>query len=87
MFWTKKSRNVDRTTAILSVVAMLALLTAAGAMRWAWVLLDEQVELRKDFVELQNRQDQLEIQFDFWDKKVAEERKELKELRTSAPAR
>jgi hypothetical protein len=51
-------------TAIL--IAVLALMFAIGTARWSWLILDEQVALRKDFMKLRNEMDQTNINVDAW---------------------
>lgn len=78
-FKKKEDRgNISATNAIAILLATLALAVALGAARWSWYMIDELVQLRQDFNDLKNQQDQLKIQFDFWDQKVSAERSQLR---------
>ncbi len=78
-FKKKEPHNeVSAPTAAAILLATLALAVALGAARWSWYMIDELVQLRQDFNDLKNEQDQLKIQFDFWDQKVSSERSQLR---------
>ena len=81
MFGFKKrseAGSVSMGQAVTAIVAVLALFIAIGAARWSWYTVEEQIMLRQDFNELKNGQDQLKIQFDYWDQKVSAERTQLR---------
>lgn len=86
MLFKKKEEgsNVTLGQALGIILGTLSLCVAIGAARWSWYTVEELIQLRMDFNELRNRQDQLEIQFDYWDQKVSSERTQLKRLRIDA---
>lgn len=56
------------------IVGLVALLATAGTARWTWLVVDEQVKLREEFMQLKNQQEQVGIQYEFWLKQLQEER-------------
>jgi hypothetical protein len=87
-FGKKEEKNaIADSTAATVILAIISLCLALGAARWSWATTEEQIQLRQDFNELKNQQDQLKMQFDFWDAKVTEERRMMKELRDEVTAK
>ncbi|HTK04736.1 MAG TPA: hypothetical protein VL500_04075 [Candidatus Eisenbacteria bacterium] len=83
MFGFKKKSetgSVPMGQAVTAIVAVLALFIAIGAARWSWYTVEELIMLRQDFNELKNGQEQLKIQFDYWDQKVSAERMQLRKM-------
>jgi len=81
MFGFRKKNDNSTVTlgqALTTVVAVVALFFGIGAARWSWFAVEELILLRQDFNELKNGQEQLKIQFDYWDQKVSEERANLR---------
>jgi hypothetical protein len=79
--WPFRNKHDDEYQLRFSNSAMIAIVVAAislaisiGVVRWSWLLLDEQIQLRNDFQELQARQDQVGIQYEFWLQQLQEER-------------
>ncbi|MDD5251738.1 MAG: hypothetical protein PHT12_03830 [Patescibacteria group bacterium] len=74
--WRNSHDKIDSATAAALFLAAAALAIAAGTFRWSWLIMDEQIQLRKDYLELKNQQDQLEMNYDAWngfvDKKINE---------------
>jgi len=68
-------------TAAAIGIAVASLALAAGVCRWSWLIVDEQVRLRQDFMQLKNDQEQLYTQFEFWNQQVQKERRELGEMK------
>lgn len=88
MFPFKKKENhndISAPTAVAILLSTVALAVALGAARWSWYMIDELVQIRQDFNDLKNQQDQLKIQFDFWDQKVSAERAQLRMMRQQQP--
>lgn len=81
MFFKKHGKDIPPTTAVALTLAALSLVIAAGVARWALFLANDLIAVRKEFAELRNAQEQLTIQFDFWDQKVTQERAALREKR------
>lgn len=81
MFFRRKEgrAEIPPATAAAILLAVVALAIAIGVARWSWLILDEQLKLRQDFMDLKTSQEQLNTQFDFWDKKVESERQQLKQ--------
>ena len=81
MFFRRKEGRTEIPTATVAAVliAVVALAVSIGVARWSWLILDEQIKLRQDFIDLKTSQEQLNTQFDFWDKKVESERQQLKQ--------
>lgn len=78
-FKKKEDHNsISLPTALALLLATLALAVAIGAARWSWYIVNEVVSLRQDFSDLRSEQEQLKIQFDFWDQKVSDERRQLR---------
>jgi hypothetical protein len=73
----KQLEPVAAWAIVLSVVALAA---ALGVARWSWLMLDEQISLRKEFVELKNEQVQTNIQYEYWLGKIRAERDEMRKL-------
>ena len=71
---SKLRKDVSAPTAIAIILATIALFTAYGSWRSSWVLLDEQLRLRKDFSALRNDQVQTGIQYEYWLGKLKAER-------------
>ncbi len=72
--------KVPATTAVALFIAIIALALVAGVARWSWLLMDEQLQLRRDFTDLKSAQDQLNIQFEFWSDQLQKERAEIRKL-------
>jgi len=79
-FKKKTDMDLPRETVIAVALSAVALIVSVGCMRWSYLLMDEQIQLRTEFSELQNAQDQLKIQFDHWDAKAGEQRMELRKM-------
>ncbi len=85
-FKKKEDRNdVPAATAAAIILAAAALCIGLAAARWSWLAVDEQVRIRQDFNDLKSQQDQLKIQFDYWDQKVSAERAQLRMMRLQQP--
>jgi|GEM_PF-1944127 hypothetical protein len=80
LFRRSDKPKIPTATVTAILLGVIALAVAAGLFRWSWIILDEQISLRRDFMELQNQQEQLNIQFDFWNGKLQEERQAIKDL-------
>ncbi len=76
-----KDVNFNYPTMIAVILSVISLAIAIGLVRWSWLLLDEQVTLRKDFVDLTARQDQIDIQYEFWLEQLEEDLEEVKTLK------
>ena len=78
--YNKKSdiNKIPNSVAVAILLAVIALTTSLGVARWSWLLLDEQLDLRRELNELQMRQTQVETQYEFWLGQVEENLKELK---------
>jgi len=81
----EEPERMPYATAAAIIIAVIALALAAGVCRWSWLLMDEQIQLRKDFMQLKNSQDQSNIQYEFWSKEIQKERAQLKDLAPQAP--
>jgi hypothetical protein len=71
---TLATKQIDPAAAWALIVSAVALMASLGVARWSWLLLDEQVQLRKDFIELKNEQEQSNIQYEYWLGKLKDER-------------
>ena len=67
-------KRIEPAVAASLLIATIALVGAVGVARWSWLLLDEQTNLRRDFVKLQNDQQQTYIQYEFWLNQLKQER-------------
>lgn len=76
MFFKKKTPTdqIPVSTVIAMAVATVALIAAVGVAKWTLFIVEDLVALRQDFTALQNEQNQLKMQFDFWDTQVTKER-------------
>jgi len=74
-----KNITIPYPMLIAVIISFITLAISVGLIRWSWLLLDEQVRLRKDFVDLSARQDQVGIQYEFWLEQLQEEREASKE--------
>lgn len=83
MFFKKKAPadQIPASTVVALAIAVVALVTAVGTAKWTLFIVDDLVSLRQDFAALRNEQDQLKIQFDYWDQKVSEERMMIRKLK------
>lgn len=66
--------TLSKEGAAAIILAVLSFAIAGIASYTAWSLFDEQVRLRKDFVELGERQQQVEIQYEYWLRRLQDER-------------
>ncbi len=73
--------RIPPATAAAIFISFIALGLAAGLFRWSWLLMDEQVRLRKEFMELKSAQDQINIQYEFWSNQLQKERAEIQKLK------
>ena len=71
--------NIPTATAVALIVAVVSLALAAGVCRWSWLIVDEQIRLRRALAELQDSQAQLNTQFEFWNQQIQKERQEIKD--------
>lgn len=74
LMWPFKKRtdgDLTKGEFIAIIIAVIALMFAIGTARWSWLLLDEQIQIRKDFMELKNQMDQTNINVDAWLDKIA----------------
>ena len=82
--WKRKNsekndmNKIPNSVAIAILLAVVALTASLGVARWSWLLLDEQLDLRKELNELRVRQTQVETQYEFWLGQVQEERAMMK---------
>lgn len=76
MFFKKKpsTEQIPVSTVVAMAVATVAVITAVGVAKWTLFIVEDLVALRQDFATLKNEQEQLKIQFDFWDTQVTKER-------------
>ena len=83
MFFKKKAPadQIPASTVVALAVAVVALITSVGMAKWTLYIVNDLVALRQDFAALRNEQDQLKIQFDYWDQKVMEERSMIRKLK------
>lgn len=83
MFFKKKAPTdqIPMSTVVALGVAVVSLVTAVGMAKWTLFIVDDLVALRQDFAALRNEQDQLKIQFDYWDQKVADERMMIRKFK------
>jgi len=74
-----KNITIPYSTMVAIIISVITLAISAGLIRWSWLLLDEQVRLRKDFVDLSAKQDQMGVQYEFWLEQLQKERDAVKE--------
>ncbi len=60
------------------IISAVSLAFSVGVARWSWLLVNEQISLRRDFMNLKASQEQLNLQYDFWSKQLQNERAALK---------
>lgn len=70
----KECKPLDGPVAVAIVISVIALALAIGAARWSWLVLDEQVKIRREFVELKGREEQVNLQYEFWLNRLQAER-------------
>ncbi len=73
--------NIPAPTVAAIAISVISLALAAGVIRWSWIIVDEQVRLRREFMELKGSQEQLNTQFEFWNRQLQQERQEIRELK------
>jgi hypothetical protein len=56
------------------LVSVFALAVSLGVARWSWLLLDEQIRMRKEFKQMRSDLEQTNTQYEYWLGKVQEER-------------
>lgn len=71
-------KTIPGWTAAAIIISAVSLAFAIGVARWSWLILDEQLVLRREFMDLKLSQEQLNIQFDFWGAQIQKEREELR---------
>ena len=89
MFPFKKKNDkfdIALSSAAAIVIAVIALCVSIGGARWSWYTVDDLVLLRQDLSELKSSQEQLKIQFDFWDQQVSKERIMIRQMRNEMDA-
>lgn len=89
MFPFKKKNDkfdVGPSSAAAVIIAVVALCVSIGAARWSWFAVDDLVLLRQDLGELKSSQEQLKIQFDFWDTQVSKERATIRQMKNEMDA-
>ena len=69
-------RQIEPAAAAAIIISTIALAASFGVARWSWLLLDEQIALRKDFAALKNEQEQTNLQYEYWLGKLKAERAE-----------
>lgn len=83
--WPFRSKESKRTipgwAAAAIVISTISMAASIGVARWSWLLVEEQISLRQDFMNLKTSQEQLGIQYEFWNKQLQKEREEIKKLR------
>lgn len=72
------NQTIPGWTAAAIIISAVSLAFAIGVARWSWLILDEQLVLRREFMDLKLSQEQLNIQFDFWSTQIQKEREELR---------
>jgi hypothetical protein len=75
-----KNITIPYSTMVAIVIAAISLLISAGVARWSWLILEEQMELRKELVDLSAKQDQVGIQYEFWLEQLEEDLDEVKAM-------
>jgi hypothetical protein len=76
--------SIPPATAVAIFVSIISLGLIIGVTRWSWLLLDEQVRLRQEFMELKAKQEQINIQYEFWSDQLQKERAEIQKLKSAA---
>lgn len=71
-------KQIPNSVSVAVILSVIALAASFGVARWSWLLLDEQLDLRKELHNLEARQEQVEIQYEFW---LGQLEGELDELR------
>ncbi|KPJ85208.1 hypothetical protein AMJ57_03945 [Parcubacteria bacterium SG8_24] len=56
------------------VLALLSLIGSVAAARWSWLTVEEQISLRREMNRLQEQQEQVHIQYEFWLQRLQQER-------------
>lgn len=74
------SLDIPPMIAVAVVASAMALFVSCGVMRWSWLLLDEQIRMRNEFMGLKNDQEQTKIQYEYWLNKLQAERAEGQEM-------
>lgn len=80
IFKRKSAKEVSLEMIIAILCSVLALVISVGTVRWSWLLLNEQIQIRKDFMKMQNDVVQMQMTFDAWDAKATAQRQELHTL-------
>ncbi len=80
--FSKKPVSADLPPVVAAsiIISAVALMLSAGVLRWSWLLVDEQIRIRKDVMELQNTQEQVNIQYEYWLGKLQDERAEWQKM-------
>jgi hypothetical protein len=85
-FKKKDSQDIPLAAAAAIIISAVSLAASLGTARWSWLLLDEQIKLRKEFMEVKNDQEQTTQQYEFWLKRLQDERvKYMKDQAAPAP--
>lgn len=69
-----RGTDLSKPVAASLILSVISLAASIGVAHWSWLLLDEQISLRKDFMELRNEQTQSNQQYEYWLGKLREER-------------
>lgn len=72
------SQDIPMAAAAAIIISAVSLAASLGTARWSWLLLDEQIKMRKEFMELKNDQEQTKLQYEFWLKRLQDEREAAK---------
>lgn len=76
-----KEPEIPYWAAAAIVASVISLFAALGVARWSWLILEEQISLRQDFMNLKASQEQLNTQYDFWSAQLQKERAEIQKLK------
>lgn len=79
------SKDIPMAAAAAIIISAVSLAASLGTARWAWLLLDEQIKLRQEFMEIKNDQEQTGQQYEFWLKRLQDERMMYRKDAAPAP--
>lgn len=81
------SKDIPMAAAAAIIISAVSLAASLGTARWAWLLLDEQIKIRKEFMEIRNDQEQTKQQYEFWLKRLQDERGKYMKDQDAAPVK
>jgi hypothetical protein len=77
---SKKKIHVPGPAGIAIFIAVASLALSLGIMRWSVLILEEQLQLRTEFEQLKNQQNQVNLQYELWLDRLQQEIEDARKI-------